>query len=363
MKFRRLVLKLHGSIAIFMGLLLIVISLSGAGIVFHEEIDRAFNQSFYRVTPQAEQVSLDTMVASVQASHPDLPVWFIQSPKALDESYVINQKMANDLRFQTFVNPYKGDVLGSRIWEYSFVGFLYTLHHELFAGKIGQIFVGVTGVLLLLMALTGVLLWTGWRKLLNGFKIRWNAPFSLLIYDLHQFIGILSSVFFTITALTGVAIIIVHFLPMFNQIQVAKPLPQTFPVALSKLIQIADEAMPEGKTTVIEFPEGDLQKLTVRKKLPNQETGQFDLSSVVLDRYSGEVLQANKVVKPESFFKFLVTIANLHFGTFGGLPTRILYIFVGLMPTVLLGTGLIIWKRRQWLAAKRKLARKLATNP
>ncbi|MEH1906163.1 MAG: hypothetical protein V7L05_05990 [Nostoc sp.] len=38
MKFRNLVLKLHSSIGIVMGLLLMVISFSGASIVFHEEL-------------------------------------------------------------------------------------------------------------------------------------------------------------------------------------------------------------------------------------------------------------------------------------------------------------------------------------
>lgn len=44
MKFRNLVLKLHSSIGIVMGLLLMVISLSGTSIVFHEELDHAFSE-------------------------------------------------------------------------------------------------------------------------------------------------------------------------------------------------------------------------------------------------------------------------------------------------------------------------------
>jgi len=39
--------------------------------------------------------------------------------------------------------------------------------------------------------------------------------------------------------------------------------------------------------------------------------------------------------------------APVHFGTFGGLPTRILYVFVGLAPSVLFITGLIMWWHRK----------------
>ncbi|MFB2833766.1 PepSY-associated TM helix domain-containing protein [Floridanema evergladense] len=352
MKIRNLVLRVHGSIAIVMGLLLIVISLTGATIVFHQELDRVLNRSLYHVTPQTKQVSLDTMVALVQNAQPYVPLWFIETPKKPDESYIINQKMRNEHRLQTFVNPYTGKILGSRIWEYSPVGFLYTLHHDLFVGKVGQIIVGVTGVLLLLMAFTGMLLWTGWRQLKSGFKIRFSSPLPLLSYDIHKVSGILSSLFLLISGFTGVAIVIVHFLPMFNQSPEIKPIPEKPAVAINKLIQKANAAIPEGKITFIEFPEHDSQKLMVRKRLPNQETGRFDLSVVELDRYSGEVVQANKVIKADPFFAFLVAIADLHFGTFGGLPTRILYLFLGFMPTLLFITGLINWKRRKLLVRR-----------
>ncbi len=36
----------------------------------------------------------------------------------------------------------------------------------------------------------------------------------------------------------------------------------------------------------------------------------------------------------------------LHYGTFSGLPTRILYIFVGLAPTFLFVTGFVMWRYR-----------------
>ena len=79
-----------------------------------------------------------------------------------------------------------------------------------------------------------------------------------------------------------------------------------------------------------------------------------------IDRASGKVLQVTKVEKAESFFKVLVTIADLHFGTFGRLPTRILYVFVGLMPTVLFITGLVNWRRRRAIGTRRESALQLA---
>lgn len=66
------------------------------------------------------------------------------------------------------------------------------------------------------------------------------------------------------------------------------------------------------------------------------------------------MLKAEKVLEPNPVFKVLLTIVDLHYGTFGGLATRILYVFIGLMPTVLFITGLVMRRRQGWLKARQK---------
>ncbi|MBW4638302.1 MAG: PepSY domain-containing protein [Gloeocapsa sp. UFS-A4-WI-NPMV-4B04] len=44
--------------------------------------------------------------------------------------------------------------------------------------------------------------------------------------------------------------------------------------------------------------------------------------------------------------RVLVSFTPLHFGTFGGLPTCILYVFVGLAPLILFITGFVMWRHR-----------------
>ncbi|MEH2180217.1 PepSY-associated TM helix domain-containing protein [Nostoc sp.] len=41
--------------------------------------------------------------------------------------------------------------------------------------------------------------------------------------------------------------------------------------------------------------------------------------------------------------KIIDSFPTLHFGSFGGLPTRILYVFVGLSPLILFITGFVMW--------------------
>ncbi|MBG1241452.1 PepSY domain-containing protein [Nostoc sp. NZL] len=52
MKLRKSILSLHRYVGILAGILLIIISLTGSLLVFHEEIDQFFNPQLLRVTPQ-----------------------------------------------------------------------------------------------------------------------------------------------------------------------------------------------------------------------------------------------------------------------------------------------------------------------
>jgi uncharacterized iron-regulated membrane protein len=62
---------------------------------------------------------------------------------------------------------------------------------------------------------------------------------------------------------------------------------------------------------------------------------------------SGQVLQVQDSRKAGVGDRILNSFAPLHFGTFGGTPTRILYIFVGLAPSILLVTGFTMWRYRK----------------
>ncbi|MCG9892205.1 MAG: PepSY domain-containing protein [Thermosynechococcaceae cyanobacterium MS004] len=185
MKFRHWVVKIHGFIGIGMGLLVVVMRLTGAGIVFREELDPILSPALHRVVPQAQAVLIESALEPVQANHRDLPLQFIIFPRTPSETYQIAMKDPSGHRLDTFVNPYTGKVLGERIWEHSPLGFLYTIHEELLTGTQGMIAVGISGVVLLLMSVTGLALWTGWGKLasvsavLESRGIKERKPMSL----------------------------------------------------------------------------------------------------------------------------------------------------------------------------------------
>jgi uncharacterized iron-regulated membrane protein len=69
-------------------------------------------------------------------------------------------------------------------------------------------------------------------------------------------------------------------------------------------------------------------------------------SRVYLDQYTGKVLRVRNSRSLSVGDAVMDAFNPLHFGTFGGLPTRILYIFVGIAPTILFFTGFVMWRYR-----------------
>ena len=110
------------------------------------------------------------------------------------------------------------------------------------------------------------------------------------------------------------------------------------------MLQRADAALPGAKTTYISFPTTPESVFMVGKQFPEEK--EVWRSRVYLDRYTGEVLQVRNS-RLLSLGDQVVDFFNpLHYGTFGGLPTRVLYVFVGLAPTILMITGFVMWQYR-----------------
>jgi uncharacterized iron-regulated membrane protein len=126
-------------------------------------------------------------------------------------------------------------------------------------------------------------------------------------------------------------------------------------IAADIVLQKADLALPSGKSLSITFPRQPQGIFVVRKKLvgdihPNGS------SSVYIDRYSGEVLRVDNSFTANAASRIIISWFPIHIGAFGGLTTRILYVFIGLTPTLLSITGLALWRRRQWRLATRREA-------
>jgi len=126
-------------------------------------------------------------------------------PDYADHPYDAWLQDTADHYLQAFINPYTGQIMGDRQWETSWVGWIYELHYKLLAGDTGLLIMGIVALLTLVLSLTGIVLWPGWRKLIAGFKIKWDGHIKRRNFDLHKVFGIVTAVFLALIGFTGFA--------------------------------------------------------------------------------------------------------------------------------------------------------------
>ncbi|BAY48991.1 peptidase [Scytonema sp. HK-05] len=358
LKLRNLAFKLHRYIGLAVGLLLVWVGLTGSLIVFEDEIDEFLvGHQFGHVIAQGQRLPVESALNLVQAAYatrPDFkPHSIVTQPEK--STYIVRLTPTDGKTIEVFVNPYNGRILGDRQQTTSLRFIAIDLHYSLLAGRTGEIIVGIAGLLLFVLSITGLILWPGWRRLISGFRIKLNAHRKRVNFDIHKVVGIVSVIFLSLIAFTGFcwnfedftkpAIYAVTGTPSKSE-PVSQALPGQSPLSLVEILQKADAALPGAVTTFFVFPSKPEGIYSIYKKFP-QEVNSYGNSAVYLDQYTGQVLRVDNALEAPVGDRIFNYFDQLHYGTFGGFPTRILYVFVGLSPLTLFITGLRMYRYRR----------------
>ncbi|KVW93311.1 PepSY-associated TM helix domain-containing protein [Thiobacillus denitrificans] len=352
---RRFVFKLHLYTGLFVGLLLVLSGLSGSVLVFRDEIEVFAYPELLVTAAQGERVAVDEMLQTVQRAYPEDRPFAIRMPRTPQQTYLVKMNTAHDLF--VYVDPYSGRILGAHRQEDSVTGWILLLHTELLSGEAGETALGIGGLLLIGLCVTGLVLW--WPrngKISQGFKVQWSARWKRLNFDLHRVSGVYVALLLLITAFTGVSLVFNKTVTKLidaitaSPPRAAPPLPTppragTPARSLDALLRQADRVLPAA-TTWIGLPQASQAPVVVRKKLP-QESHSNGRNFVYLDQYTGQVLQVEHALTAPLGTRISNALYPIHIGAIAGTPTRVLQIAVGLAPTLLFVTGFVMWKSRR----------------
>lgn len=359
-KLRALIFQLHRWIGLAIGLLLVLVGITGSLLVFRKEWDDwLVRLQFGTVTLQTQPLPTEKLVDAVKAayiSYQGAIPSYISIPPDASTPYTIGLQMG-EKSLDVFVNQFTAEVLGDRQWETSLVGLLFDLHIRLFAGETGLIIVGIAAMLLVILSMTGLVLWTGWKKLIVGFKIKFNAHPKRKNFDIHKVTGIVTVFFLILIAFTGFCwnfadktepvIYNLTFSP--KPLETAShPITGKSPLPLNVLLQKVDVALPGTNTVFIGLPSDPKDSFWSIQAFPKEPVDAERQTRIYLDQYSGKVLYIKNALQPSLGDRILNWFHPLHYGTFWGLPSRILYVLVGLAPLILLITGLNMYRYRKW---------------
>ncbi|MDF5709473.1 MAG: PepSY-associated TM helix domain-containing protein [Nostoc sp. S4] len=368
-KLRNWIFPLHRYIGLAVGLIAIIAGLTGSLLVFHTEINNFdLQRQIGTITPVGKQLPVEVVLNNVKKTYgeqPEVTFQRITLPTKPNEPMTFALKTKSNDSTQIYVNPYTGVILGNNLQPSllrKFFDIVYQLHFTLLVGDVGGVgfyLVGIVGLLVTILSITGILLWPGWRKLISSFQIKWNAHPKRFNFDVHKVVGLVTAVFLIFTFFTGFCWNFSDFVnPIIYAITFSKPQPNEInpnlmsvpiagklPLGLKDQLRTAQAVFPNGMLMKIDFPGQPEDALAFSFKLPQENEGY-----VSLEQYSGKVVQVdnslNISLNTSLADRIFISFADLHYGTFWGLPSRIFYLFVGLTPLILLITGLVMWLYR-----------------
>ena len=362
---RKVLLKLHLYITLWLGAFLVIAGLTGSLLVYTHELDTWLNPELLRVEAGTERQPLfDLIAAANQVSLIKSPPAHLELPKEADDALIVRyqvpmhgegHKGMNHHFYEVMMNPYTGQVLGGRDRDDALMTFILQIHYKLLAGETGQLLMGITALLTLVLTLSGIYLW--WPKLSKikqAFIIKRNASFTRFNFDLHKTIGIYTAVVMFAVALSGF---------YFNFPFIFRPAVGFFSPLTEMPRNVKSEAVgivisPEAvmRTVAARFPDAQIQRVF----LPVNPQGSYMVSArqanevrhkggtmVWVDQYTGKILQVRDPNEFNAGDAFINLQLPLHNGEILGTVGRILVIIVGFAPLILMVTGIIHWLKKR----------------
>jgi len=188
LRLRRVLFQVHLWLGIGLGLYILLLSLTGSATVLRPQFSRWFVQSEVASTQgtQLEGSGLDAKIAEVYAGFTVRRV--TPATRGKRATYVVLERDGSETT--RYFDQYSGRDLGPTYpWQVAAMEWLVSLHDELLLGRAGKTVNGFGGLLMLVMLVTGVILWwQGKRSWQQGLVISSKSPRGIL-WQLHNFAG------------------------------------------------------------------------------------------------------------------------------------------------------------------------------
>ncbi|HEY8009195.1 MAG TPA: PepSY-associated TM helix domain-containing protein [Methylocella sp.] len=368
---RKLWIKVHRTIGLFLGVLFVFVGLTGSVLAFWQSIDEWLNASIMRVEapPQAAYRPLDEILAAAKAAAPpDGMPERLRMPRhssaAAVVTYMVPGENLETAVFEIFVDPYTARVTGQRLLlrgdsllSQPFIHIVMDLHWTLLLGAARAYVVGVPAFFLFVSILVGLFLWWphngNWRHALS---IKWGATPDRITYDVHKTVGLYLSAVLMVSLFSGIYMIfkpqvrsvvalfsVIHQEPQNSK---STPISGRRPNGLDAAAAIADRVFPAGKLHWILIPEGSKGVFVVGKQADDEPNRASTNRNVTIDQYSGQVLHVQDRANFTAGERFLEWQYPLHCGEAFGNAGRAFIMMMGFVPLILYVTGFLRWRQK-----------------
>jgi uncharacterized iron-regulated membrane protein len=355
---RHFLFQVHMWIGLVLGLLLVLLGLSGSILVYDDKVADLLMPPPAATTP-GTVLPLERIIALARRAAPIEGQVQLVAPQASGEAVSVRigrmsrmGRRAGERASEVFVDPVSGAVLGQRTaLQPAILTFAHQLHGNFLMGREGRPFVGWLGVAMLALGLSGIVLW--WPKggqWKYAFIVRRTATGLRFHRELHAMVGIWALFVFLVVSFSGVVLAWPQaFGALSPQMGGRAPrtttkieaLPGAPRIGADAAAALALKAVPDSRLRSITLPAAPDQPITVAL-LAHEAIN----ASVAIDPYRARVLS---VRDPSA--SFLAWQRPVHQGLLG--PVWEFLVFLsGFLPLLFVVTGLVMWvkKRRARIA-------------
>jgi uncharacterized iron-regulated membrane protein len=352
-RLRRLWLNIHLWIGLGFAVLLIPISISGALLVWHDQLDAIVHPDRYAVTAGTAQPPSALIASATKAlgrSFEPISLCLPESDRwpALVSARErrLGERGGRPRLVTVHLDPPTGRVLAVVEFRDSLIGVLHRFHENLTVPDYsGRAVVGWTGVGLLIMSLSGIYLW--WPRN-AGFRrgLRWRRG-PATSFNLHHLFGFWIAIPLAVVSATGIYLgfpqqgreLLGSVAPMSPSQRggVNAALLGSLRLDVDRVLAIALDGDSATHAAVIFLPTQPAGAWRVQQRGPDGE------SNVLVDDRSG----ARSKVTPQSGDKIAQWIRWIHEGSHSGFLWQFVVFLCGVLPTGFVVTGTMIWLRKR----------------
>lgn len=205
LRVRKALFQVHLWVGLGVGLYLFVIGVTGASIVFIEEMEHALFGHFHHVAdPSGPPAPLPVILRDAAAAYPDHRLVSVYPPTPERETWVAY--LLKDRKYMAaFLHPVTAKPIGEVRAAESWLHWLQDLHVNLLSGVPGRIVNGVGALFLLTLCVTGAVIWwpgrKNWRR---GTRVDFRRSGKRINWDLHSATGFWTLALLGIWAVSGV---------------------------------------------------------------------------------------------------------------------------------------------------------------
>ncbi|WP_442512833.1 PepSY-associated TM helix domain-containing protein [Pseudomonas promysalinigenes] len=363
----------HSWLALPIWFFVLIVCFTGMLAVVSQELVWLANPDVRASKPDynAERLTFQQVLDALHQAEPDMAVNTLSQPDGSHFALTARVTYPDGSSPMLYVNPYTGAIQG-KMPDFNFEAFTRALHGWWLVPftngfSWGWYMVSLLGLPMLASLVTGLVVykkfWKGFFKPLrtgHGSRIFWG--------DLHRLAGVWSIWFIAVISITSIWFLIRAIL-FDNQITISsepivpviarEQVPQTLDgspaprIDLDEAARIAGLAIPSLDITYVSLP------ATAYSHIEMGGRGWYPLmfQSASVNPYTRQV-DSQFLLSDRSALEFVTeSMRPLHTGDFGGLPIKLIWFFFGLVLTLMVFSGLLIWTKRTAQATAAALKR------